>query len=124
MDIFIVDDSELLRDRISSLITTIPGTFICGTAADVNGAIEGINTHDPELIILDIQIPGGSGIDVLRRVKRSQPSPRVIVLTNCPASQYRSACLDAGADYFYEKTAELDKITATIEKIAGSVILS
>ncbi len=117
MRVFIADDSDLLRERLIGLITEIPGVMISGQADNVGDAISAIQIEKPEVIILDIRMPGGSGIDVLKTVKSDLPASVVIVLTNYSYSQYRKICLDAGADYFFEKTSEFDRIPAILNEL-------
>lgn len=117
MRVFIADDSDLLRERLIGLITEIPGVMISGQADNVGDAISAIQIEKPEVIILDIRMPGGSGIDVLKTVKSDLPASVVIVLTNYSYSQYRKICLNAGADYFFEKTSEFDRIPAILNEL-------
>lgn len=72
----------------------------------------------PDVVILDINMPGGSGIEVLHDIKQLSPSPRVIMLTNYSQPQYRRKCLDAGADHFFDKSTEFEKIRDVL--VAGT----
>jgi DNA-binding NarL/FixJ family response regulator len=75
------------------------------------------------VVILDIRFPDGSGIDVLQAIKQDQPAPMVIILTNYPYSGYRQRCLNAGADFFLDKSTEFDQIPKLFEQLkqnAGS----
>ena len=62
-------------------------------------------------------MPGGSGIDVLREIKQNNQTPLVIVLTNYPYPQYRRKCMDAGADFFFDKSTEFDKVTEVLKQL-------
>jgi Response regulator containing a CheY-like receiver domain and an HTH DNA-binding domain len=55
-------------------------------------------------------MPGGSGVDVLKYIKKEQPSTVVIILTNYPYPQYRQECMDEGANFFFDKSIELAKV--------------
>jgi DNA-binding NarL/FixJ family response regulator len=68
------------------------------------------------VVILDIRVPGGSGFEVLQNIKQGQAAPIVIVLTNYPYSVYRQKCLQAGADFFLDKSTEFDQIPALLEQ--------
>ena len=70
----------------------------------------------PDVVILDIRMPDGSGIDVLQTIKQGEPAPAVIVLTNYPYPAYRQKCLQAGADFFLDKSTEFDQIPELIER--------
>jgi len=68
-------------------------------------------------VILDIRMPGGSGIDVLEDIKKINAAPIVIILTNYPYPQYRKKCMAAGADYFFDKSSEFEKVTEVLKKL-------
>lgn len=108
--VFIVDDSNALREQLAKMISEIKGVKISGQAQNVAQAIEGIRNLKPGLVILDIQIPGGSGIDVLRTIKQDGYPIVVLMLTNHPHPQYRKKCMELGADYFLDKSRDIDKV--------------
>jgi DNA-binding response OmpR family regulator len=68
-------------------------------------------------VILDIRMPGGSGMDVLQAIKREKQAPMVIMLTNYPYPQYRKKCLGLGADYFFDKSTEFEKVTELFKQL-------
>jgi DNA-binding NarL/FixJ family response regulator len=90
---------------------------IVGYAEDVPQAVESVAKLRPDVVILDIQMPGGSGIDVLETIKKNKPSPIVIMFTNYPYPQYRNKCLAAGADFFFDKSLEFDALTDTLKNL-------
>jgi DNA-binding NarL/FixJ family response regulator len=110
MNIVIVDDSQLVRERIAKRISELPGMNVVGEAVNSIEAIEIVKTKEPDVIILDIKMPGESGIDVLQKIKKGYPSIKIIMLTNYPFLQYRSKCYEHGADYFLDKSNEFDKV--------------
>ncbi|MFH1853414.1 MAG: response regulator transcription factor [Candidatus Neomarinimicrobiota bacterium] len=122
MKVLVVDDSDMLRERLISLLTDLPDIEVSGQAVDVGDALTKLTELQPDLVILDIRMPGGSGIDVLKSAKLADNPPAVIVFTNYPHSQYRTTCLQEGADYFLEKTGDFDKIPAAIREISNSII--
>src|SRR5438105_2146178 len=104
MRVLIADDSGLVRDRLTVMLSEEAGIEIIGEAEDAFSAIESIQTHSPDVVILDIHMAGfASGIYVLERIKKLSNAPIVIMLTNYSHSQYRKRCADAGADYFFDK---------------------
>ena len=68
-------------------------------------------------MILDIRMPGGSGIDVLREIKKGNQPPLVMVLTNYPYPQYHRKYIDAGADFFFDKSTEFEKVTEVLKQL-------
>jgi CheY-like chemotaxis protein len=67
-------------------------------------AVDFIPKLKPDVVILDVRMPGKNGIDVLKQIKTDESPPIVIMFTNYPYPQYRDRCLQAGADFFFDKT--------------------
>lgn len=118
--VFIVDDSLIVRERLTTMLVELVGVEVVGQAEDVATAISAIGRLRPDVVILDIRMPGGSGIDVLRQTKQARPELMVIILTNYPYSGYRQRCLQAGADFFLDKSAEFDQIPILVERLKQS----
>lgn len=110
MKIFLVDDSKLVVQRLRDLLREVPGVELAGVADDVAEATRSILEIQPEAVILDLQLPNGTGIDVLQAVKAVCPQIVVIICTNYPYSQYRRKCLEAGANYFLDKAADFENL--------------
>ena len=117
MKVFIADDSQVLRERLHEMLAEIPGIEIMGYAQDVPEALTSIKTLEPDVVILDIRMPGGSGVDVLQDIKKKKQAPMVIVLTNYPYPQYRKKCMEMGADFFFDKAAEFEKVTTVFKQL-------
>ena len=64
------------------------------------------------------EMPTGSGMEVLAQVKEEEPPPVIIMLTNYPYPQYRRKCIEAGADYFFDKSTEFRKVAEVLETLA------
>jgi len=120
LKVYVVDDSELVRERLIDMVSEIEGVEVVGEAGDLRGAEATIGELRPDAVILDIRLPGGNGITLLRHMKRERPAATVIVLTNYPYPQYREECLDAGADYFLYKATEFDKVGEILSRMARS----
>jgi len=108
--VFLVEDSPAIRLRLANLLNKIDGVSIVGEAESAATAIEGILRTRPDAVVLDIKLVGGSGIEVLRKVRPVEPSIRFIVLTNNADVQYRKVCMAAGADHFLDKASEFEKV--------------
>jgi DNA-binding NarL/FixJ family response regulator len=115
MMIFIADDSDLMRERLTAMLTEIEGAKVIGQAGNAADAIEGIRSLTPDLVILDIQMPGGSGIDVLRTIKQCARPPVVMMFTNHAHVQYRKKCEECGADFFLDKSREFESLASICE---------
>jgi DNA-binding NarL/FixJ family response regulator len=117
LKVLIVDDSLLLRERLACHLGKIDGVTIAGKASDVREGIETFKRLSPDVVVLDLQLPDGTGIDVLELIKHDQPSTVVMVLTNHPLLPLRKRCTDAGAEYFFDKTREFGRVSEVLRDI-------
>jgi len=118
MKVLIVDDSEILRDRLIAMLSEMIEPENISQAKDVPDAISSFQKLNPDVVILDIRMPGGSGIEVLEEMKKSSRPPVVIVFTNYPYPQYRRKCIEAGADFFFDKSTEFDRVTEVLKRLS------
>ena len=120
LNVFIADDSPVVRERLADLVTQLEGIRVVGQADDVPTAEDGILTTKPDVAIVDIRMPGGSGIDVVRRVRQAAASkPTFIIHSNYAYDQFRKACADAGADFFFEKGTETHRVSDALRMLAA-----
>lgn len=117
--VFLVEDSPAIRARLATTIKGIEGAALVGEAGTVGGAIEGIRLTHPGALILDLQLEDGSGLDVLKAVYPSAPELHVAVLTNYATDQHRRACLDAGAEFFLDKSSDFPRIREIVQRWAA-----
>jgi two-component system, NarL family, response regulator DevR len=117
LTVYIVDDSEAMRQRLAESVADIAGVEIVGQSGDPFEALDSIGKSHPDVVILDIRLPGRNGIDVLKDIKKESPAPIVIMITNYPYRQYRQGSMAAGADYFFSKTDEFEMIRDTLSRI-------
>jgi DNA-binding NarL/FixJ family response regulator len=110
MDVFIVEDSEAMRENLRSMLSDIRDIRITGYAADETTAIEQINAMVPDVVILDLNLKSGSGIAVLKDVKKHHAGTKVMVLTNYNDEFYVNACRNAKADYFFDKSFQFMQV--------------
>lgn len=110
LGVFLVEDSAAIRTRIASLVGSITAVKVIGEAESVAGAIDGIGRTRPDAVVLDLQIIGGSGLEVLRAVRRERPDLRVVVMTNFATDQHRRAAFDAGAASFLDKSTDFGQL--------------
>ena len=117
MRVFIVDDSDLIRRRLGAVLSEMKGIELVGEARDSLEATKLALNLKPDAVILDIRMPAGSGINVLENIKRATPAPQVIMLTNYPYPQYRKKAEDTGAEFFFDKATEFDKVAEAVEEL-------
>jgi DNA-binding NarL/FixJ family response regulator len=119
MRVFIADDSRVVLERLTDLLKEVPGVQLVGRASDAPQAIRFILEMNPDAVILDLQMPGGSGLEVLRAIRQTHPAVCVLICTNFPYPQYREECIAAGANFFLDKSAEFERIPAIFRDLIG-----
>jgi len=115
--VFITDDCEILVGRLRTMLSELEGIEVIGQARDAVEATWLITELQPDVVILDIRMPKGSGIEVLRNIRQSKHPPVVIVLTAFPNPQYRKQCLDFGAEFFFDKATEFHKVPVALRQM-------
>ncbi len=110
MKVLIADDSKLIRKRLMKFLLSNKAVENIIEAENFQESLEAIKNKKPAVILLDIHMPGGSGIDVLKNIKTNSYSPTVIMFTNHPLPKYKSECMRLGADYFFDKSNEFTKV--------------
>ena len=111
MNIFVVEDSQSIRRLLVRRLETMEGTRVVGEANGETQAVALIGWLKPDTVLLDLSlIDGGSGLNVLKQLRRDGFGGRVLVLTHQSMDPYRQACMTAGADGFYDKASGLDTL--------------
>jgi two-component system, NarL family, response regulator DevR len=124
MRVFVADDNVPFRSRLATILGGIKGVEIVGEAGGVPETVKAIQQKNFDVLILDIHMPGGSGLDVLAVAKAARPAPIVIMLTVGPRSEYQTESYLLGADYFFEKSSELRKMSNLLKRIAKRNIIA
>jgi two-component system response regulator DevR len=122
LKVYVVDDSALLRQRLVGLLAELDRVEVIGEAEDRDQAIIEVTKLKPHVVILDIQLREGNGIEVLTQIKQVQPSPTVIMLTNYPYPQFREKSMSAGADYFFYKATEFAKVKEVVRSLSSQLL--
>jgi DNA-binding NarL/FixJ family response regulator len=124
-NIFVVDDHPLVREWLTTLIEQQPGLKVCGCAATAAEARAGIETVKPDVAIVDISLPDGSGIDLIREIKALQPKIAIVSLSMHNERLYAERAMRAGArGYIMKSENARNIITAVRHVLAGGIYLS
>ena len=111
--IFVADEHDIVRRGIVSLLGSQAGWEICGEAADGQEALEKITQLRPDVVLLDVDMPKMSGLDVVRQIARNPPFPQVVLLASTDVEQLVREALEAGVRGLVLKTyASVDLVTA------------
>jgi DNA-binding NarL/FixJ family response regulator len=117
--VVIADDNTPIRERIIKLLSGLSEVEIVGEAIDgVETAVMVRKAH-PDIVILDLQMPKLSGLEILPRLKELEPPPIVVVLTNYSSGPMKAMCTRKGADFFFDKSTEFEKAIAVIEGMSS-----
>ena len=116
--ILIVDDSPIIVKHLTDMLNELGNPGLIKNAGSYSDAIQLINQTNPSILLLDINLPDKSGIEILRISKEKNPAAKVIMITNQANEYYKKLCVSLGADYFIDKSKEFEKIPdiiATLE---------
>lgn len=123
--ILIVDDHTLLRAGLRALLIQDPGLEVIGEAENGRDAIRAVGQLTPDLVLMDLTMPGMNGIEAVTEIKRRYPEVRVLVMTLHKAEDYIHAALKAGADGYILKDATQDEFRVAMRSVLmGKTYLS
>lgn len=118
--VYIVEDSAAIRARLAEMLSRMHTVSIVGEADCAREAVAGILRTQPDSVLLDLNLMGRTGFDVMKSVRPQAPHVVFVVLTNHAEPQYRRAATDAGAAYFLDKSREFDRVREVIAEIAAT----
>src|SRR5713226_557328 len=116
--IVIADDHEVVRMGIKALLHQHPELRVVGEAATGNEAVEQAVTHQPDVVVMDIRMPGMSGVDACRKIVQQLPNTRVVMLTSFAEDELLFAAIRAGAAGYVLKRIGSDDLVRTITAVA------
>jgi DNA-binding NarL/FixJ family response regulator len=111
--VFLADDSVQIRERVNALLSTAD-IDVVGEAATPDTCISGILREHPDVVVLDVQLEGGSGLQVLKAVRSADPQVAFVVFSNNSAAAYRKRYLGEGAVRFLDKSTEFDQLAQAV----------
>ena len=117
MKVLLADDSKLVRERLAVQLCELDRVELVGKTEHIVESLELIQRLKPDVVVLDIHIPGGNGIQALEAIKKEPGAPVVIMLAMLPYPQYRKKCLEAGAEFFFDKATEFDLVMQALKQL-------
>jgi PAS domain S-box-containing protein len=121
LKIMTVDDSPVIAERLQFMLSEIDSVEFLGNALNISSALELIDQRAPNVVILDIHLKDdllvANGVHLLIQLRRRYPEMKIIMLTNLSVPQYKSTCMAFGADYFFDKTIDFEKIPDVVRGI-------
>ncbi len=123
--VLIVDDHELLREGLKELLNGEPGLEVCGEAAGEPEAMKLVRSTDPDVVIVDMMLAEGNGLDLIRRISAFNDTIRMIVCSMYEDSLYAERALRAGAAGYVNKQAPANTILEAISQVlAGGIFVN
>jgi DNA-binding NarL/FixJ family response regulator len=117
MKVIIADDSRLMRERIREAISTFRGVEIVSETDTGLKTLAELNKHNPDLAIIDIRMPDKNGLEVMKEFRTKNKTTKIIILTNYAYDQYKDRAFENGADYFFSKSEDFEKIADVVAAI-------
>jgi DNA-binding NarL/FixJ family response regulator len=117
--VLIVDDHPLFRDGLAGLLATLPEVEITGTAGTAEEALRALRENAPDVVLMDINLPGASGVEATRQAARIAPGTAVLVVSMVDDDDSVLAALAAGARGYVLKGASAAEITAALRTVAA-----
>lgn len=108
-----------MQEILTESLQTVPGLELVGAVATATDALAALESHRPDVVILDLALRAGTGLDVLHGIKQRAPACRVLVFTGYDAEPYRTRCLAAGADYFFSKNRQHRELIQQLHNFGG-----
>ena len=123
--VLIADDQMMVRQGFTVLLNARPGIEVVGQAVDGEEAVAMVAELAPDVVLMDIRMPGLGGIEATRRITADAPHPRVLVLTTFDLDEYVYDALRAGASGFLLKDASADQLAEAVRVVAaGDALLA
>ena len=116
LSILIVDDNMNFVNRMISLIEELDNIKSINVAGNYDEACRILDEQEYDMLLLDINLPGKNGLDLLKKVKHNLPKCEVIMITNHADEYYRQQCRELGASHFLDKTIEFGQVPEIIAK--------
>jgi DNA-binding NarL/FixJ family response regulator len=117
--VLIADDQKIVREGLVSLISLLPGITVVGAATDGDDAVRQALELEPDVVLMDLNMPRCNGVEATERLRRLRPEARVVVLTTYSDDSWVFSALQAGARGFLTKDAGADEILRAITDVAA-----
>ena len=117
MRVLLADDSRLMLERLTEMLNMYLNTEIVGSFKNGTDTLEALRTLKPDLAIVDIKMPGLSGLEVVNEIRKEDKKVKIIILTFYSSEYFRNMAINAGADYFFNKVDDFDEVSLVVAGI-------
>lgn len=123
--VLLADDHAIIRDGLKQILADTEDLAVCGEAANGNEALQLVREQEWDVIVLDISMPGRSGLDLIRLIRDEKPKLPILILSMHHEEQYAVRALHAGASGYLTKESDADLLVQAIRRVArGGVYVS
>ncbi len=117
MKVLLADDSDLILDRLQEMLCVFKGAEIVGSLKNGNDTLNAIKSLKPDLAIIDIKMPGLTGLEVLNEIRKENNKVKFIILTFYSSDLYKQMAIQLGGDYFFSKVDDFDKVSLVVKDL-------
>ncbi len=117
MKVILADDSVLILDRLQEMISMYKQIEIVGSFKNGQDTLDALRILKPDLAIVDIKMPGLSGLEVLNEIRNEDKTLKIMILTFCSSDYYRQLAINIGADYFFSKVEDFEKVSLILNEM-------
>jgi DNA-binding NarL/FixJ family response regulator len=117
MKVIIADDSVLILERLQKMLSNYKQVEIVGLLKNGIEALDALSIQQPDLAIIDMEMPGLNGMEILKEIRKSDKNLKFIILTFYSTEIYRKMAIQLGADYFFSKGDDFEKVSLVVEEM-------
>jgi DNA-binding NarL/FixJ family response regulator len=114
--LLLVDDSYLIRNRLVGLLSPLLGVSFVATASYKSEVHELVQRYQPDILVTDLMLVDGSMLDIISQIKQISPRTRTAVLTNHISDVAHRQCVQAGVDWYFDKSTEFEALLHTVKQ--------
>lgn len=119
IDVLVADDHAIIRDGLKKILADTPDLRVAGEAADGHAVVEQVRSRDWGLVVLDMSMPGRSGLELIKQLRSERPRLPVLVFSMHPEEQYAVRAIRAGASGYLSKETDSDMLLPAMRKVAS-----
>jgi DNA-binding NarL/FixJ family response regulator len=120
MRVLLADDSCLILERLQAMVSMYKHVEIVGALNNGTDTLEALRSLKPDLAIVDIQMPGLTGLEVLKEIRKENKIVTFVILTLYSSDHYRQLAIQSGSDYFFSKSDDFDKVSLLVEEMVSN----
>jgi DNA-binding NarL/FixJ family response regulator len=114
MKVILADDSGLIRERLTEMLNMYKHVEIVGSLDNGTDALDSMRKLKPDLAIIDLKMPGLTGIDVVNQIRKEDKHVKIVILTFYSTEYYKNIAIKSGADFFFNKVDDFEEVSMVV----------